>query len=178
METSRRARTRARQAITPMQLPIATNASRILIESFFSPQAGASLLSRTECVKSLSCRTRRPALAEQFDELGGRDRLTGLVISHPFKNCIADAVGDPAMNLAFHDHRIDAAASVLHGDITQELHATGLDVDFDLDGMAGIRIGKLIHTKCRARLKARVDVLGKRIAGCTSKDAGQLGKFD
>src|SRR6516162_1632798 len=74
METSRRARTRARQAITPMQLPIATNASRILIESFFSPQAGASLLSRTECVKSLSCRTRRPALAEQFDELGGRDR--------------------------------------------------------------------------------------------------------
>src|SRR5215472_6411305 len=74
METSRRARTRARQAITPMQLPIATNASRILIESFFSPQAGASLLSRTERVKSLSCRTCRPALAEQFDELGGRDR--------------------------------------------------------------------------------------------------------
>ena len=68
---------------------------------------------------------------------------------------------DAAVNLALDDHRIDAAAGVLHRDIAQDRDPAGFDIDLNLDDMTGIGISKLIDAESRARFKPRLDVLAE-----------------
>ena len=70
-------------------------------------------------------------------ECGG-DRLAGIVVAHPFEHGIADAMRNAAVDLALDDLRIDPAAGILDRDIAQDGDAAGLDVDLDLDDVAGI----------------------------------------
>ena len=44
------------------------------------------------------------------------------------------------------------------------MHASGFDINLDFDRMAGVRIGKLVDSKCCACFKSRLDVLRKAVA--------------
>src|SRR5690349_6129019 len=69
---------------------------------------------------------------------GRGDRLTGFVITHPFEHGVADAMGNAAVNLTLDDHRIDQPAGILDGDVADNAHASGFDVDFHFDNVTGI----------------------------------------
>jgi len=68
---------------------------------------------------------------------------------------------DAAVDLAFDDRRIDAAAGILDRGIAQKRDAAGLDIDLDFDDVTRIGIGQLIDAECRARLKAGSMPCGK-----------------
>ena len=64
-----------------------------------------------------------------------------MVIDDVFEQCLAGALGDPALNLALRQQRIDHRAAIVDDGVAVEFDRTGLGVDLDLADMAAV--GKL-----------------------------------
>ncbi len=56
-------------------------------------------------------------------------------------DCLADALGDAAMDLSFKCHRIDHRPEIVNHRIAQQIDLAGAGIDFQLDDMAAIGIG-------------------------------------
>src|SRR5258708_38765393 len=54
---------------------------------------------------------------------------------------VADSLWDAALDLAFHDHRVDEASGIFDRQVTLDAHATGLGVDLDDHRVAGVGEG-------------------------------------
>ena len=53
------------------------------------------------------------------------------VVLHPLVQRLSSALGDAAVLLAVHEHRVEDAAAVVDGDVAQHRDVTGLGVDLD-----------------------------------------------
>src|SRR4051812_42808399 len=51
---------------------------------------------------------------------------------------LPDAMGNAAMDLAMHDHRIDGTANIIDGRIARDFYDTGVRIHLDLADMAAI----------------------------------------
>ena len=87
---------------------------------------------------------------------------------------------DPALDLSFHDHRIDQSAAVVHDDVAQELHVAGADVHFDLDRMARIAVGDVrrhvVHGGFKRRIQAAWFVVALHAGQCLGDVAQRDGQ--
>jgi hypothetical protein len=54
------------------------------------------------------------------------------------KESLADALYDPAMDLALEQERVDGAAEVVDHSVALDYDAAGIGVDFDLDNVAAV----------------------------------------
>ena len=77
-----------------------------------------------------------------------REDVSGLVVHDLFQQRVADALRDAAHDLAVHDHRIDETAGIFGDDEPLDRHASGVRIDLDDGGMAGIG-------KCAGRIVGR-----------------------
>ncbi len=64
-------------------------------------------------------------------EAGGKE-LPALVVGGPLQQHGADALGDPAADLALDDGGVDELAAVLGDHVAQDPHQAGARVDLDL----------------------------------------------
>src|SRR5215472_12874779 len=76
---------------------------------------------------ALSIKLAAPATARSRDRNGcARARL-------------ADTLGDAAMGLAVHDHRVDRTPHIVDRAAADDLNGTGLGIDFDLADLRAVR---------------------------------------
>ena len=68
--------------------------------------------------------------------------MTLLVIDRLLHVSLADALHDAAMELTFHDHRIDQRAEIIDAGIVDEFDKAGLRIDLDFGDVAAIGIGR------------------------------------
>src|SRR5579862_2701249 len=106
-----------------------------------------------------------------YEIVGQRDgaRLAALlVIDKLLKERLADALRDPADDLALDHRRIDDGADVFGSDITHDLDFTGLRVDVDHGDMSAACEAAEFWIVERGDFKARVElrrnVLGREVA--------------
>ena len=55
------------------------------------------------------------------------------------EQCLADTLGNAAMGLAVHDHRVDGAPDIVDRRIADDLDRTGLGIDLDLADLGTVR---------------------------------------
>ena len=51
---------------------------------------------------------------------------------------LTDALGDAAMGLAVHDHRVDRAADIVDRGVADDLDRTGLGIDLDFAALRAV----------------------------------------
>ena len=103
-----------------------------------------------------------------------RQQLPGVVVDAVLRERAAEALRDPAGDLALDERGIDDAPAVVHRHVAQHAHLTRLDVDLD-DGEVGAvgegpRSGvRIVHGRLEARLDpaelVRPEVRGARELG-------------
>src|SRR5512139_134614 len=69
-----------------------------------------------------------------------REDVARLIVDDLFEQGVGDALGDTAVNLPVHDHRVDQSSGILGHQKLFDHDAAGLDVDLDHSDVA--RIGK------------------------------------
>ena len=62
---------------------------------------------------------------------GRRHRVAALVVPHLFEQRLRDALPEPTVLLASHQHRVEDPAAVVDGDVTEQLHLPGRGVHLD-----------------------------------------------
>src|SRR5271169_5110528 len=68
-----------------------------------------------------------------------RQQLPGLgIVMAVFEPRLADALGDPAMGLAVHDHRGDRAADIVDRGVADDLDRTRFGIDLDLADLRAV----------------------------------------
>ena len=93
-----------------------------------------------------------------------RQRLAGRIERHLLVQRGADALGQTAIDLAVHHHRIDENAAVLDDDVIEDLDLSEIRIDGNDRGMRGIAEGSGIALRLVARRdlqSAGVDVSGQ-----------------
>ena len=93
-----------------------------------------------------------------------RQRLTGRIERHFLVQRGADTLGQAAIDLAVHDHRIDQNAAVFNDDVVENLDVAEIGIDGDDRGMRGIAEGAGIALRLVARRyfePARIDIGGQ-----------------
>src|SRR5574340_419659 len=75
-------------------------------------------------------------LREEIIHEGGRQQLAGFVVVDFFIEGVADAHLDAAVNLSFHDHRVDGGAAVMHHHQPFDLGFHGFSVHIQNHGHA------------------------------------------
>ena len=73
----------------------------------------------------------------------GRRQLTICVVAKFFEKGAADSLRHPAMNLAFHNHRVNQVAAVIDRDVVEHLDEPGCRIHFHLGNVGTIGIGDL-----------------------------------
>ena len=63
------------------------------------------------------------------------------MIDATFHQCFTNTLGNSAVSLTFHDHRIYGAADIIDGGISRERNQAGVNVDLNLGDVASIREG-------------------------------------
>src|SRR5262245_42302081 len=75
------------------------------------------------------------------------------------KESLANALYDPAMNLALEEERVDGAAEIVDHSVALDYDAAGIGIDFDLDNVAAVgeRLGwrHPVMRRIEPRLHAR-----------------------
>ena len=61
----------------------------------------------------------------------------GLVVA-VLEQCLADTLGNAAMGLAVHDHRVDGALDIVDRRIADDLDRTGLGIDLDFAALRAV----------------------------------------
>ena len=72
---------------------------------------------------------------------GCGQKLSIGVIDAAFHQGFAETLGNAAMRLALHDHRIYGPADVIDGGVARERDLPGFSIDLDLGDVAAIRKG-------------------------------------
>ena len=89
-----------------------------------------------------------------------RDELSALVVHRVLPQRLTDALGQPPVELAVNDHRVDHVADVVDCDIAQQLDGAGLRVDKGDADMGAERIGEVGGVVERGGGEARLQVVG------------------
>jgi hypothetical protein len=103
----------------------------------------------------------RPRHAIVHERAG--DELSVLVIDHAFEQRLADALRDPAMDLALDDHRVDHGADVVDAPEAHDLDAAGLRIDLELAHMRAVAEGEARRIVDRGFLQPRLHRLEWKI---------------
>src|SRR5512133_2947116 len=71
------------------------------------------------------------------------EAVTALIEGDDFHQRHTDTVGETAVDLPFHDHRVDAGPTVVNRDETPHLHDTGGRVHVDYADVSPVGIGEV-----------------------------------
>ena len=86
-------------------------------------------------------------------------QIAGLAIGHSCSMAMASALGQPAMDLPFDDHRTDARAAIIERVEAADLGDAAVDVDIDDADLGTERVGHvrraIIADRFEPRLHAR-----------------------
>src|SRR2546430_8314278 len=72
------------------------------------------------------------------------------------KESLANALGDPAMDLALEQERVDGAAEIVDDVVALDCDGAGIGVDFDLDNVAAVGKGLSWRYAVMLRIKPRL----------------------
>jgi len=90
-------------------------------------------------------------------------QIAGLVIGHFLPHGDRQRLGQPAMDLPFDDHRVDARAAIVKRVEAADLGDTAVDVDMDDADISAERIGHvrrvIITDRLEPRLHPRRDIV-------------------
>src|SRR5947209_8688627 len=85
-----------------------------------------------------------------------RQQLSFAVVGHALIQRLSNALGNTAVNLPSHQHRIHGNADVIDRGVAHHTADTGLRIDFDLADMSAVRPARAVdfalavHTQARA----------------------------
>ena len=86
------------------------------------------------------------------------------IVGHFFEQRLGDALGDPALQLAIDDHRVDDDAAVVDGDVLQQVNAARLGIDLHQTDVGAERPHEVRWVEVGDRLEAVVDARGQAAA--------------
>src|SRR5262249_7920914 len=89
-------------------------------------------------------------LAHRWHEVvrkGGRQRVAALIIGEFFQQRAAQAWGEAADDLPFHQRRIDGAPDIIGDDVVLDLNAAGLAVDLRHGEVDAVGVDLVLHVE-------------------------------
>ena len=89
--------------------------------------------------------------------VGAGEELAAVVIDRTLEQRLADALRQPAMDLALDDHRVDDVAEIVDRDEAQDVDDAGRRLDLDLADVGARGIGEVRRVEEGRFLEARLD---------------------
>ena len=114
----------------------------------FAGRADPERVGRGRNFAELGREKRQPVGARQrvIQQRAGQ-QLTGVaIVDAILAQCLAEPVGNAAMDLAMHDQRIDRAPDIIDGVVAHDFDDAGVGVDLDLADVAAI--GETCEVDC------------------------------
>jgi len=97
------------------------------------------------------------------------DRLAAAIIGATLQQRLADALGEPAVDLGLDDHRVDDGADVVDAPKPDDLDAAGVRIDLELADMRPVAEGEARRIVDRGLLQAGLDGLERKVVRHVSR---------
>ncbi len=97
--------------------------------------------------------------------VAGGEQLSGVIVGRAFQQRLTNALGDPAMHLAFDDHRVDQVSKVIHRSPAFNSGGSCLRIDLHFGDMDASGKGEICRIVKRAFLQPRLNLGSVELVG-------------